>query len=153
MKNFPLFAKCEVANVSVFPVNESAVDWKVVSVFPVNESEFDWKEACIEREEQHRLWSDYKNNTEMFTYKDGILAAADCVHFMKVRVASPRETVCLLCMLRKRKTQRKTLRLPFGLTRKPSLILRQMQTQTLFSCAVSLDTTFCVATCKTYQVV
>ncbi len=72
--------------------------------------EFDWKEACIQREEQHKLWSQVNDNMEYFNYKEGLFASVDGVHLMKVgygllglslkpislqKTAFPRSHLCL----------------------------------------------------------
>ena len=50
----------------------------------VNDADFDWKEACISREEQHRLWSRYEETMDTFQFKEGLFSPVDALHFMKV---------------------------------------------------------------------
>ena len=50
----------------------------------VNGAEFDWKAACVDGEEQYRLWSQHSTAMDHFIYSEGISASVDCVHLMKV---------------------------------------------------------------------
>ena len=53
--------------------------------FPtVLDSEFNWKAACMEREEQHRLWTNNAHSMQFFKFTEGIFAPVDAVHLMKV---------------------------------------------------------------------
>ncbi|XP_013409550.1 F-box/WD repeat-containing protein 9 [Lingula anatina] len=52
-------------------------------VIPVDDSNFNWKNACIQREEQHRLWSNWKENMDHFVFREGLYAPVDVVHLMK----------------------------------------------------------------------
>ncbi|XP_033738875.1 F-box/WD repeat-containing protein 9-like [Pecten maximus] len=50
---------------------------------PVYEENFNWTEACVEREEQHRVWSNPKETCVHISYKESIYASVDSVHLMK----------------------------------------------------------------------
>ena len=58
-------------------------------LFTVNDSEFDWKEACIRREEQYYMWSNHERAMDTYEFREGLFAAVDCVHFMKVKRPLP----------------------------------------------------------------
>lgn len=51
--------------------------------FTVDE-DFDWKQACIQREQCSRVWSDPDTQTQAIIYKDTIFAPVDSVHLMEV---------------------------------------------------------------------
>ncbi|XP_060085970.1 F-box/WD repeat-containing protein 9-like [Ylistrum balloti] len=50
---------------------------------PVYEENFNWIEACVEREEQHRIWNKAKETCAHISYKEEIYASVDTVHLMK----------------------------------------------------------------------
>lgn len=50
---------------------------------PVNDQEFDWKIACIDREEEYRLWTEPEKTMDYFSYTEGIFAPVDAVHLMQ----------------------------------------------------------------------
>ncbi|XP_021353870.1 F-box/WD repeat-containing protein 9-like [Mizuhopecten yessoensis] len=50
---------------------------------PVYEENFNWMEACVEREEQHQIWSKTEETCVHFSYREGIFASVDTVHLMK----------------------------------------------------------------------
>ncbi len=50
----------------------------------VNDAEFDWAAACIARDETHAHWLRHHVTMDEFRFREGLFAAVDCVHFMKV---------------------------------------------------------------------
>lgn len=50
---------------------------------PVYEENFNWSEACVEREEQYRVWSKPEETCVHISYKQAIFASVDTVHLMK----------------------------------------------------------------------
>ncbi|XP_074643141.1 F-box/WD repeat-containing protein 9-like [Tubulanus polymorphus] len=50
---------------------------------PVDDETFNWKLACMEREEQCRLWSEYEKNMHFKSFTSGIYAPVDTVHLGK----------------------------------------------------------------------
>ena len=80
--NFTAGSLCVVS--LALPIMLSISAWNLLWILSsVNDHDFNWAEACIEREEQYRLWSE-KGNMEYFRYKEGLFAAVDVVHLMKV---------------------------------------------------------------------
>ncbi|XP_038049594.1 F-box/WD repeat-containing protein 9-like [Patiria miniata] len=55
---------------------------KQYPVTPVDDSKFNWQLACMEREEQYRLWSD-PAKTEHFELTSGHFGEIDSVHLMQ----------------------------------------------------------------------
>ncbi len=56
------------------------------SFISVDDDDFNWKLACIQREEQHTMWSDHENNMESFCLSMAHFAAVDAVHLLKVKI-------------------------------------------------------------------
>ncbi|XP_062593768.1 uncharacterized protein LOC134255270 [Saccostrea cucullata] len=49
---------------------------------PVYDENFSWREACAEREESYRIWSNPDQTCHHFFYREGIFAPVDAVHLM-----------------------------------------------------------------------
>ena len=85
---------CDLQNTCFVALSKVPTPWKIVhslivfDLFAVNDSKFDWKEACIRREEQYHMWSNHERAMDTYQFREGLFAAVDCVHFMKVRVRS-----------------------------------------------------------------
>lgn len=47
-------------------------------------SEFCWQDACLKREEHVRVWRQPSDTTASFKFTQGLYAAVDTVHLMKV---------------------------------------------------------------------
>ncbi|KAH9498492.1 F-box/WD repeat-containing protein 9 [Bulinus truncatus] len=45
--------------------------------------DFLWDEACVMREDMHRIWSDVEDNTQSFMYTYNIYGGVDSVHLIK----------------------------------------------------------------------
>ncbi|KAK3091231.1 hypothetical protein FSP39_018130 [Pinctada imbricata] len=50
---------------------------------PVYDEKFSWQEACIMREEQHKMWTNQEELCHHLKYREGIFAPVDAVHLMK----------------------------------------------------------------------
>ena len=50
----------------------------------VADDEFNWKLACIQREEQHAMWTNHDDVMESFCLTMGHFAAVDSVHLVQV---------------------------------------------------------------------
>ena len=58
--------------------------WNVLFYFSGEENNINWRQACVEREEQTKLWCDPTNNANYFKFTAGLYAPVDTVHFVGV---------------------------------------------------------------------
>lgn len=48
------------------------------------EENFSWMDACVAREESHRVWSSPDETCHHFMFREAIFAPVDAVHLMNV---------------------------------------------------------------------